>query len=240
MRITNKRKNELKKIIEEVGLQLSYFTLTGENENFYLKFNNDYFDFAIEKESSYQFYVSYKTVSSKDSTDSRVSWDKLKLLFTSWLKGIKEDIENAPKQLKVEERNFSPLIKKMSIRFTRIYNQALIAEENDLTEICGLGYRKAFEFLLKDYIIKKNLKSEHEKIKTMFVSQCIDNYVTSDEIKLLSHRVFWIGNDHAHYIKKWKGKTLSDLKKLINLAIKWIEIKEELLKVEKSMPKGKK
>ncbi|PIQ22562.1 MAG: hypothetical protein COW65_02460 [Cytophagales bacterium CG18_big_fil_WC_8_21_14_2_50_42_9] len=72
------------------------------------------------------------------------------------------------------------------------------------------------------------------------IAKCIDKYVANDEIKLLSHRVLWLGNDHAHYIRKWKGKTLDDLKKLIDLTIQWIKIKDELEKVHKSMPQGKK
>ena len=62
----------------------------------------------------------------------------------------------------------------------------------------------------------------------MPISSCINEYVTNDEIKLLAHRVLWLGNDHAHYLKKWKGKTLTDLKNLIELTIKWIVMKDEL------------
>lgn len=240
MRITNTRKSELKRSIKQIGLNESQFSFSGENEIYLIKSNDDYFDFDIKKESSDQYYAGYRTITSKSKIGFRGSWVKMKVIFEKWLNDIKVDIEHSPNPLKVEERTFSSLIKRMSSRFIKIYNQALIAEKNNLNEICGLGYRKAFEILLKDYLIKKNSTSEHEKIKIMPVSQCINSYVTSDEIKLLSHRVFWLGNDHAHYIKKWKGKSLKDLKKLIDLAINWIEIHEELLKVQKSMPKGKK
>ena len=144
-----------------------------------------------------------------------------------------------PNKFEYVDNAFQKDILKYSSSFPLVYNQALTAEKNGLSEICGLGYRKAFEFLIKDYLLKKHPKAEHAKIKSMHLSPCINQYVTSDEIKLLAHRVLWLGNDHAHYLKKWKGKTLDDLKRLIDLTIRWILIKDELEKVHKSMPTGK-
>lgn len=239
MRITNSRKNELQQIINDTGLSLDDFDISGQNEIYEIRFTKNYFEFLIKKERANQYYSTYKTISSKASLAFQGGWEKMLPIYTKWLIDIKEDMNYEPKKLIKEERKFSTVIKKMSSRFIRIYNQANIAEQNNLSEICGLGYRKAFEILLKDYLIKKNPEEEHETIRTMMVSQCIAKYVTSDEIKLLSHRVFWLGNDHAHYTKKWNGKTLSDLKKLINLAVNWIEIHEELLRVQKEMPKRK-
>ena len=36
--------------------------------------------------------------------------------------------------------------------FLTIYNQSLSAEDNNLDQIAGIGYRKALEFLIKDYL----------------------------------------------------------------------------------------
>jgi len=96
--------------------------------------------------------------------------------FDSWALAISKDVINSPDKntLKNAEKAFPKEVEKYSRNFTIIYNQAFTAEINRLTEICGLGYRKAFEFLIKDYLIKKNPKEEHQKIKTSMVAKCID------------------------------------------------------------------
>lgn len=193
----------------------------------------------MKLESENNFLISYSSINNKNPRSTRKSWQGTILLFTSWVLEIFQDINSQPKTINMEESNYPGEIKKYSKQFILIYQQALTAEINGLTEICGLGYRKAFEFLLKDFLLRKHEKSEHQAIKSMPISQCISKYVTSDEIKLVAHRVLWLGNDQAHYLKKWKGKTLTDLKYLIKLTIKWILIKDELSRVEKLMPKGK-
>lgn len=55
-----------------------------------------------------------------------------------------------------KEREFDAKLKKVSPQFVKVYNQALKAEEFSLDEIAGLGYRKALEFLIKDFAIYNN------------------------------------------------------------------------------------
>lgn len=50
-----------------------------------------------------------------------------------------------------EKRTFSNIISELSPNFCEIYNQAYIAEQTNLMQICGTGYRKSLEFLIKDY-----------------------------------------------------------------------------------------
>ena len=54
-------------------------------------------------------------------------------------------------------------IEKVSPVFVEIYSQATVAEAEVLNQIAGVGYRKAAEFLIKDYAISKN-KDDEEKI----------------------------------------------------------------------------
>lgn len=51
------------------------------------------------------------------------------------------------------KRTFSNIISELSPNFCEIYNQAYIAEQTNLMQICGTGYRKSLEFLIKDYLI---------------------------------------------------------------------------------------
>src|SRR5947209_9012383 len=49
-------------------------------------------------------------------------------------------------------------ISNISPNFHKIYNEAYKAEQFGLMEICGVGYRKALEFLIKDYLITQRAK----------------------------------------------------------------------------------
>ncbi|WP_243349019.1 DUF4145 domain-containing protein [Parabacteroides sp. FAFU027] len=135
----------------------------------------------------------------------------------------------------LKEKEFSETINSISTNFTLIYNQSLAAEQYQLIEICGVGYRKALEFLIKEYLIQKN-KSEQEKIEKKLLGSCINEYVDDVRIKKVAKRAVWLGNDETHYIRKWEGKDLSDLKKLIDLTVHWIEMEALTKSFEIEMP----
>lgn len=127
--------------------------------------------------------------------------------------------------------SFSQIIKSLSQQFVAIYTQSASAESNGLNEIAGMGYRKAFEFLIKDYLIKEHdTPEEQEKIKKLPLAKCITNYVIDPRIKDMASRAAWLGNDQTHYLKKHTDKDTKDLKILIDLTLRWIEL--ELLTQE--------
>ena len=101
-------------------------------------------------------------------------------------------------------RTFSEIINSISSNFTEIYNQAFHAVQTSLHQICGVGYRKALEFLIKDYLISKETDEQViEGIKKKFLSNCIQENVQNENIKSVAKRAVWIGNDETHYIRKW-------------------------------------
>ena len=120
-----------------------------------------------------------------------------------------------------ELHQFDENIKKLSSNFCEIFNQAYVAEQMNLNEIAGIGYRKALEFLIKDYCIDKN-KEEEEKIKKEPLSQVITNYILSDKIKNLAKASIWIGNDETHYVRKYEDKDIKDLKRFISATVAYI------------------
>ncbi|WP_028522190.1 DUF4145 domain-containing protein [Runella limosa] len=132
-------------------------------------------------------------------------------------------------------RRFTETIETLSISFTKIYNQSFSAEQQGLFEICGVGYRKALEFLIKDYAIRL-FPLEQERIEKKMLAQCIGDYVSDDKIKSVAKRAVWLGNDETHYVRKWEGKTLGDLKKLIDLTLHWIEAEILTESFEDDMP----
>ena len=132
-------------------------------------------------------------------------------------------------------KEFSETIQSISENFITIYNQAFAAEQQNLTEICGVGYRKALEFLIKDYIIL-NKPTEKDKVEKKMLGSCIADYVDDDRIKTVAKRAVWLGNDETHYIRKWDGKNLDDLKRLIELTVHWIEMEHLTKSFATEMP----
>ncbi len=132
-------------------------------------------------------------------------------------------------------KSFSESIKVISPQFVIIYNQAYASEQQGLFEICGVGYRKALEFLIKDYTISKNEEAK-EKIEKAPLAEVIKKYVDDSKIKSVATRAVWLGNDETHYLRKWEGRDLQDLKRLIDLTVHWIEMETLTLEFEKEMP----
>lgn len=119
------------------------------------------------------------------------------------------------------EQNFEEAIESLSPQFVKIFNQAAEAEAAGLDEIAGLGYRKAVEFLAKDFCIHKYPDKE-EEIKTKPLGSCISSYVKSEDIHTLATRSAWLGNDEAHYIRKHTDRDISDMKKFISALVYFI------------------
>jgi len=139
----------------------------------------------------------------------------------------------------LHQKVFSDNIINISPTFEKIYNEAFHAEQYKLLEICGGGYRKALEFLIKDYAISQRVDLR-ENIEKKMLMQCIDTYVTDTKVKSVAKRAVWLGNDETHYVRKWEGKNLEDLKKLIDLTLHWIEMEKLTESFEEDMPEGKK
>lgn len=135
----------------------------------------------------------------------------------------------------IRDRIFSETISKISSSFVVIYNEAFVAEQQYLMEICGVGYRKALEFLIKDYAIK-NHPEDQTAIEKKLLGPCIEDYVDNTKIKSVAKRAAWLGNDETHYIRKWEGKNLDDLKRLIDLTTHWIEMEDLTNKIIIDMP----
>ncbi len=85
----------------------------------------------------------------------------------------------------------------------------------------GIGYRKAIEFLIKDYLIT-TFPDKKEAILKAKLGQCISNYVSDPKVKMCAERATWLGNDETHYVRTWLDKDLQDLKDLIKLTQYWI------------------
>ena len=134
----------------------------------------------------------------------------------------------------VEFADFPKSVSELSEMFGKIYNQAKVAEENGLKLIAGPGYRKALEFLVKDYLIKID-PSEKEEIKEKKLGEVI-KLIKEKDIEQCASRAAWLGNDETHYTRKWKDQDLDDLKNLIMMVVNWIDLKERSAHYLQAMP----
>ena len=138
----------------------------------------------------------------------------------------------------METTEHSDVIKALSPDFVAIFKQAESADKNHLDLICGPGYRKALEFLIKDYVIRAH-PDKADEIKKLNLAKCIADHVADGKVKQVAARAVWLGNDETHYLRKWEEKDLNDLKMLISLTLHWIEMEELTKKVMADMPEGR-
>jgi len=130
-------------------------------------------------------------------------------------------------------------IKQLSPGFCEIFQQAQIADAMGLHQICGLGYRKALEFLLKDYAISvEQAQADEIKASHRLVGKgsILNAYITDRRIQAVGERAVWLGNDEAHYDRRWEDKDVGDLKRLLAATVHWIEIALTTDQYTKDMP----
>jgi len=123
--------------------------------------------------------------------------------------------------------------------FCNTYNQASLAEENQLDQICGPGYRKALEFLVKDYLVKHVYADNEEKKSEVlrgFLGAVIENHIGEKRIKQCAKRAAWLGNDETHYTRRWDDKDIEDLKSLILMTVSYIDMTMEADRYLQEMP----
>jgi hypothetical protein len=139
----------------------------------------------------------------------------------------------------LEKQTFPKNIETISPLFCLTFNQALVAEENKLDQISGPGYRKALEFLVKDYLVGylyKDETSKQEEVKRAFLANAIEKHIDQERIKQCAKRAVWLGNDEVHYTRKWDDKDIHDLKSLILMTVNHIDLTIESDRYLKEMP----
>ena len=119
------------------------------------------------------------------------------------------------------EQQFDVNIQGLSPQFVKIYNQAFEAENQRLDEIAGIGYRKALEFLVKDYC-KHQYPDKTDEIESTWLKTCIIKFIPQQSIKTLASRAAWIGNDEAHYTRKHEDRDIADMKSFIQAMVHFI------------------
>lgn len=135
--------------------------------------------------------------------------------------------------------SFPEFVREISLKFLEIYVQAHEAKERGLDHIAGPGYRKAFEFLVKDYA-KSIDPSKGKEIDEAFAGKVVNEFISDTRVQAVAKRALWVGNDEVHYIRKWVDMSVDDLINLIRLTIDWIEIERDSKSYVESMEEEKK
>lgn len=99
--------------------------------------------------------------------------------------------------------------------FAIIYQQSLQAQVEGLTEICGMGFRKAVESLVKTYLIEKT-PSKKESLLKEPLSQSISR-IENNHIQCLAKASAWLGNDQVHLLKKYPQYDIEQMKQFIKV-----------------------
>jgi hypothetical protein len=139
--------------------------------------------------------------------------------------------------VEAKRKETPPEIATLSPSFAKIAAQAPTAEANGLDEVAGPGYRKALEFLIKDYAISLQTDDKaKDDIKKIQLGNVIGKYLSGDRLPVVSKRAAWLGNDETHYERRWVGKDLEDLKKLISAVEHFIAMEVLVRELPAEMP----
>jgi len=133
---------------------------------------------------------------------------------------------------------FPDVIADISPDFLAIFSQAEEAAQYSLHQIAGPGYRKAFEFLIKDYA-KNQQPNKAEQIERDFSGKVVNEFITDQRIQAVARRSLWLGNDETHYLRKWEEHDVNDLVTLIKLTTSWIDIEHMSAAYMAQMPDQK-
>lgn len=147
-------------------------------------------------------------------------------------------------------------IQKISPDFYEILDQSAGAERYRLPLIAGAGYRKALEYLVKDYVLapyRKQLREAKEGADTNAIEATVAEMKTilnrnlggkngvialipDAKLQAVAERAVWLGNDEIHYTRKWDDKDIGDLKTIIGMVINLIASNADFARLMAEMP----
>lgn len=130
-------------------------------------------------------------------------------------------------------------LSRISPRFFTVFDEASAAEQSGLLQICGAGYRKALEILVKDYLIHKQPKSKMLYRQTGLRS-CIKDHIQDEVIREIADGAASLGNEQTHYSSDFTPKDVEELKSLITLVSQWIELHEVTDETRRRLQRRKK
>lgn len=115
-------------------------------------------------------------------------------------------------------------LEKISPRFIDSYNQALRAEAIKDFELAAIGYRHAVECLVKDYAITE-LKKDRKEVAGKRLVDAIGEYLGEKDLVATADVIRILGNDYAHYERKYPEHDFELLKSYMKIFTSLVETK---------------
>lgn len=141
----------------------------------------------------------------------------------------------------LEFSNISSEIQQKFPEFIKIMKQSQSAEQANLDQIAGMGYRKALEFLVTDFLLEypqENISENWIKSPVTTLSQKIEK-LPNERIKKLSKAISFIGNDETHYIRRHPEHDIESIKMFLKALISDLENEIILKEAETLLEKPK-
>jgi len=115
-------------------------------------------------------------------------------------------------------------IAAVSPRFIDMYNQALTSESLGNIELAAVGFRQALECLVKDFAIIE-LKRDRDEVIGKTLYSAIGDYFEETSFVSSADVVRILGNDYAHYDRKYPQLDFEILKRYMLIFINLVETK---------------
>lgn len=122
---------------------------------------------------------------------------------------------------------------RISRHYCEMYEECYRAEVEGLRQVAGFGYRKALEFLIKDYLVSRR-PEDRVAIEATVLGTCIETYVGDANVRDVGRRAVWLGKEESQ--RHWMEKDLRDLKSVLELVLRWIETEYLTAELLKTMP----
>ena len=106
MRITNPQKKQLSDIFNSKKLNLLDFDVSGNYQEFKIKFRFDYFSFIVFKKDAEQFQVTVLSVDNTNAGTSVMKWDGVLHRFKLWVTQIKAELDTPSGWETFQSRNY--------------------------------------------------------------------------------------------------------------------------------------
>lgn len=127
------------------------------------------------------------------------------------------------------KHHFPKEIEQISSKFIEIYQQAMIAHINNLNQLVGMGLRKAFEFLITDYIITVLNTAPANTLEKRIEQINVTN------VDVNATLVRWIGNDNTHTQTSHPEFTIDDMIDSIDIVVYYLYAEYKSLKRRKQI-----
>lgn len=153
---------------------------------------------------------------------------------------VYKSIETIPDK-KEKIKNISNDLQTEFPDFFKIYSQSEKAEKENLNLIAGMGYRKALEYLVTDYLLiypVADVTEEWLKNPQTTLGNKISK-IPNKRMQTLAKATSFLGNNETHYTRKHPEHDIDSMKAFIRVLISEIENEIEFEKAEALINKPK-